>query len=220
LLVIAADGRLKRLALEFLGGPQQLVDTLCRSLGLGIDQMVIVDMGGVRDIIDAAGGVVVTLNRPRWDSVVRFPMPSGENHLNGDQAIAYMRSRHLFEFDKATRAWAPVPTVDRGRRAESVLRSTLRSASPSVFHPLRTLRLAWAVSGGIDINHGFGVSHLFDLANALKSSSETHFELPAETDASSQIPFAKLQPGAQSVLRQLGSGGAACRIAALPEARS
>jgi LCP family protein required for cell wall assembly len=219
LLVIAADGRLKRLALEYLGGPQQLVDTLCRSLGLGIDHVLVIDIEGVRDVIDAVGGVDVTIPRLRWDAVLRFPLAPGTTHLDGDGAVAYVRSRHLLERNPHTKRWEPVATADRGRRARAVLESVLRSAKPSLLDPIGTHRLVWALTGAIDADDGVGLTELRDLAGALGGVRADTPELPAETNDATQIPFAKLTSGAAGVLHDLGANGPGCRTASLPEAR-
>ena len=71
-------------------------------LNVPIDHVVKVDFGGFTKFIDALGGLDVTVERsftdtsyPTWDEkwqTVQFK--AGEQHINGDLALKYVRSRH------------------------------------------------------------------------------------------------------------------------------
>ncbi len=86
-------------------GMEALSETLSITLGLEIDYYVLVDMAGFVDLVDALGGIDVyawevmdvaySPARPGEDPVsVVIPEP-GYYHLNGHQALAYMRNRDV-----------------------------------------------------------------------------------------------------------------------------
>jgi polyisoprenyl-teichoic acid--peptidoglycan teichoic acid transferase len=76
-------------------------DVASNLLGIPIDHFVLVDMIGFADVIDALDGVTVDVGRPiqapRYDRVTggheMVTLDVGEQHLNGDLALAYARSR-------------------------------------------------------------------------------------------------------------------------------
>jgi anionic cell wall polymer biosynthesis LytR-Cps2A-Psr (LCP) family protein len=66
-------------------------------LGQHIDHTVMLDFEGFAAMTDALGGVDVDIKQPfqgTIDDYVYFP--AGVNHLNGLQALAYVRERHAF----------------------------------------------------------------------------------------------------------------------------
>ncbi len=79
-----------------------VADALEVLLDQPIDHYAVVDLGGFVDVIDAVGGVTVHLTRPirhplsparEGDDWQTFHLPAGEQHLDGNQALAFVRSR-------------------------------------------------------------------------------------------------------------------------------
>lgn len=97
------------------GGPELLVRSVSATLGVDVHHYVQLDMAGFRDVIDGAGGVQVAFAFPLRDPSTGFSVPGGECiTLDGEQALAFVRSRHL-EMQDADGSWTPDPTGDRGR---------------------------------------------------------------------------------------------------------
>lgn len=75
--------------------------------GVRIDKVLLFDFEAFKQVVDAVGGVDVYLAQPfkestQWGYV--FELPAGENHLNGEQALYYARSRYSSsDFDRARR---------------------------------------------------------------------------------------------------------------------
>lgn len=96
------------------GGYGLLQDTLRYNLGLAVHGYALVDFGGMRTIIDTLGGVDVNVRCPLYDvfpdpdnptitGTLSLPTP-GRYHLDGKQALWYMRSRHSTgDFDRSRR---------------------------------------------------------------------------------------------------------------------
>ncbi len=107
------------------GGPGLLRDTIAYNLGIRIDHTAMVEFDGFRRIVDTLGGVDVPVACPYTDWHLIDPsydpynennwslytIEPGVNHMNGDLALWYARSR-LKSSD-----------FDRGRRQQEVLRA-------------------------------------------------------------------------------------------------
>lgn len=80
---------------------------ISRISGIPIDRAVLFDFQAFGKIIDILGGVDVHLDRPfsekqQWG--YEFSLPAGDNHLNSEQALYYVRSRYSSsDFDRARR---------------------------------------------------------------------------------------------------------------------
>jgi LCP family protein required for cell wall assembly len=78
-----------------IGGPELTVDTLENLTGLSIGNYVVVDFGRVEEIVDALGGITLTVEEPIAYSLEgRYvEIPAGTQTLNGREALAYVRYR-------------------------------------------------------------------------------------------------------------------------------
>src|SRR3989344_249510 len=80
---------------------------LSRITGVYIDNAVVIDFSSFKKIIDDLGGIDINLNRPfeekqQWG--YEFSLPVGENHLDGQTALYYVRSSFSSsDFDRALR---------------------------------------------------------------------------------------------------------------------
>jgi LCP family protein required for cell wall assembly len=85
-----------------LGGPQTAKQTVSNVIGQPIDRYVIIGLQGVRDVVDAVGGVDITVPQAIHDDA--YPtddygyqvvdIPAGRQHMSGDTALKYARTRH------------------------------------------------------------------------------------------------------------------------------
>jgi len=112
-----------------------LKDTLRYNLGFEIDFYARVDFNGFRAIIDALGGVEITVDCALQDWILKEPeldpqdekswelltLPAGVHTLDGDTALWYARSRRTSS------------DFDRGRRQQDLMRA--------MWHRLRSLGL-------------------------------------------------------------------------------
>jgi LCP family protein required for cell wall assembly len=124
------------------GGPELTAETLENFTGLRLNHYVVVDFGGVEDIVDAMGGITLKVDNPIRVGIDgrRVTIPAGTQELNGLQALAYVRYRGG-------------PTADIGRigRQQKFLRE-LASQSTSPANLLRLPATAAATWRNIDTN--------------------------------------------------------------------
>jgi len=79
-------------AITTLRGPEVMQETMSLLFGAPIDGYVLVDMDDFTRLVDAVGGVTVSV--PYTLSDERCTIAAGTQHLNGDLALCFARNRH------------------------------------------------------------------------------------------------------------------------------
>jgi LCP family protein required for cell wall assembly len=69
------------------GGPAAAVEAVQKNFGVDVDYFLRIRFDGFRQVVDALGGVDVTLPGPMSG------YPAGVHHMNGEQALALVRDR-------------------------------------------------------------------------------------------------------------------------------
>ncbi|MFE7975063.1 LCP family protein [Streptomyces shenzhenensis] len=77
-------------------GPALLVRTVEFNTGLHIDHYVEIGFAGFANIVDAVGGVEITIDKGFKDKYSGADFGAGKQTLNGEQALAFVRTRHAF----------------------------------------------------------------------------------------------------------------------------
>lgn len=75
-----------------IGGPKQTVKQVKELLGIPIDYYAVVNMGVLKKVVNAVGGVDV--NNPFAFDYEGHHFPKGKQHLNGNLALKYSRMRY------------------------------------------------------------------------------------------------------------------------------
>lgn len=114
------------------GGPRLMVETIKQNLGVPVNNYVEIDFVGFQALVDELGGVPIGFANAARDAKSGLDIAAGTDVLNGDQALAYARSRHYQELQNGS--WQSVDANDIGRtsRQQEVMRGLLsRLKSPS-----------------------------------------------------------------------------------------
>jgi LCP family protein required for cell wall assembly len=88
-------------------GPGLLAHTLNLNFGLDVDHYIVANMNVFAEVVDALGGLEVTIpqggidGRTRTDRSARLVFPEGAQHLNGEQALTLARLRNVSVFVRA-----------------------------------------------------------------------------------------------------------------------
>ncbi|MGW5653042.1 LCP family protein [Streptomyces humi] len=77
-------------------GPTLLVRTVEYNTGLHIDHYVEIGFAGFANIVDAVGGVTIDIDKGFKDKYSGADFKAGKQTLNGEEALAFVRTRHAF----------------------------------------------------------------------------------------------------------------------------
>ncbi|WUX19820.1 LCP family protein [Streptomyces sp. NBC_01439] len=77
-----------------LAGPACVVKTVETMSGVRIDHFVEVDFAGFKGLVDALGGVTVTLDKPMSGAKGGLKLDAGEHKLNGTDSLKFVRTRY------------------------------------------------------------------------------------------------------------------------------
>ncbi|ADP82917.1 LCP family protein [Pseudofrankia inefficax] len=162
---VPADGRSKLTDVLNLAGVPGLITTLQALTGLRIDHTISIDLAGFKAMTDAVGGVTVCV-RPLPDGGTgnlndawsQWHGHLGENRLNGEQALAFVRTRHALGDERL-----------RILRQQQFLARLLAKATGLgvLTNPVRLAALLGAVGGSLTVDKGLGEQQLVALANRL-----------------------------------------------------
>lgn len=72
------------------------VDTVNKLTGLEVDHFMMADFNAVKELTTTVGGVDVCVNSAVDDSDSGLHLPKGTSQVQGDQALAFLRTRHAF----------------------------------------------------------------------------------------------------------------------------
>ena len=151
---IPGRGKNKINAAFSFGGPTLMVQTVEQLTKVRIDHVVMVDFTGFREITDALGGVTINVADATKDE--RSSFQAGPQHMDGEQALNYVRQRHNLpggDFDRVKRHQNWIRAVAR----ETLDRGTLTS-------PLELNGVLDAATKTIATDDGFSIGEMRSLA--------------------------------------------------------
>jgi polyisoprenyl-teichoic acid--peptidoglycan teichoic acid transferase len=181
---IAGTGETDRINKAFTAGGREgarrLIDTIKLNFNIPVHHYAEVDFEGFRRVVDAVGGIKVFLPNPVRD---RDPQTGGNLsgldiqqtgciELDGEQALAYVRSRHYQEFVDGR--WRADPTGDLGRtqRQQDFVRRALHKAlSEDLLNPVRLNRLVNVAIDTVVVDRDLGVDDIVDLGERFRDLS-------------------------------------------------
>ena len=126
------EGRINT-AFNAENGEQRLVDTVEGYLGIEINHYAEINFVGFRDIVDELGGVPMWFDKPMRDANSGLNIQNAGCHiLQGSEALAFARSRHLQYFEGGS--WHSDGTADLGRttRQQYFLRRVVDTAAAKI----------------------------------------------------------------------------------------
>lgn len=228
----------------FNAGPQRMIETIENDFDVPISHYLEVDFAGFRDIVNTLGTIPIYFPTPARDQKTGLNIgTAGCVQLNGDQALAYVRSRYYESFVDGQ--WRTDPTSDLGRiqrqqyflrtlasqtlhaatsrpwKASSLLDTMLKAVQrdPKLgLGPLRALAYAFHNPGGVE-TRTLPVTQLFvDGQSALQLDAAKAAPLLARLRGigdSSGSGKGSVDPGSVRVVVENGSGvaGAGARAA-------
>lgn len=137
--------------------------------GVYIDKVVVLNFSSFQEIIDSLGGIDITLAKPfteaqQWG--YEFHLPAGPNHLSGQDALYYARSRYSSsDFDRSQRQQQIIFAIKDKLLALDLLNE-----------PVKTFNIFNMIRKDISTDIGvFDINQFLELASAVDFSKINRF---------------------------------------------
>ncbi|PRX46006.1 LytR family transcriptional attenuator [Prauserella shujinwangii] len=147
------------------GGAPLLAQTVEQATGLRIDHYAEIGFGGFANIVDAVGGVEMTIPERMKDTKTGVVIPAGEQTLDGAQALGFVRMR----YSSAT----PRSDLDRVANQRKFIGALADEiASPAtLLNPFHLFPLLSSAPDALTMDSGDHLHHLVGLAWAMRGIS-------------------------------------------------
>ncbi|MFI8522725.1 LCP family protein [Streptomyces sp. NPDC085481] len=129
--------------------------------GLTVDHFMMADFNAVKEMTTAVGGVKVCVEKPVKDKDSKLNLPAGESTIMGEQALAFVRTRHSFGNES---------DLDRIKVQQQFLSSMIRQmkSDDTLTSPTKMYGLAEAATNALTVDTGIGsIKKLTALAEEL-----------------------------------------------------
>ncbi|WP_338779658.1 LCP family protein [Streptomyces sp. DG1A-41] len=136
--------------------------TVKENTGIQVDHFMMADFNAVKTLTTAVDGVDVCVEKPVNDKESKLVLPAGESKVEGEQALAFVRTRKSF---------GNSGDLDRIKVQQQFLGSLMRkmSSSDTLTSPSKLLKLAEAATKALTVDKAIGnVGTLKDIALELK----------------------------------------------------
>jgi LCP family protein required for cell wall assembly len=203
-----------------LGGPQLAVDTFKANFDLAVNHYVELDARGLRDVVDALGGIRVAFPEALRDEVSGLQVAAGCVRVDGATVVALARSRHAEALRNGSWQMADLRSdLDREQRQQElvdVLAATVRSEIEH--HPQRLLRLLDAFLRHVRIDDTFNREELLRLARIFAGGDGVRLDTELLPVAASPTDANRLTgaAGSDATLQHLGGAIAPSTLVSVP----
>lgn len=139
------------------------VDTVNKLTGMEVDHFMMADFNAVKELSNTVGGVDVCVNAAVSDPESGLRLPQGTSQVQGDQALAFLRTRHGF---------ADGGDLGRIKAQQSFLASLTRKlkADGTLGDPQKMLSIADTMTKNLTVDDGLAsVPTMLTLAGRLKN---------------------------------------------------
>ncbi|MGI8757612.1 MAG: LCP family protein [Acidimicrobiales bacterium] len=146
-------GQKGRLNATYNAGPANLVKAVTTDLAIPIDRYIEIDFVSFGGLVDSFGGIDVDFAQPAFDLASGLDVKqAGRVHLDGTQALAYVRSRHYYEtINGKPTPEKGLPDVNRTKRQQIFLRAIMAKAGAKR-NPITLMSAATKMTKGLRID--------------------------------------------------------------------
>ena len=196
----AQPGVLEQLNSTFsYGGPACLWRTLEQVTSIHIDHFVEVDFEGFKSIVNDVGGVPVCLPYAIKDPASKLNLPAGKSMVHGDQALAFVRERHIGYGSDLQR-------INRQQVFLASLAQKIKQSS-SLSNPTKLYGLVHDIASSLTTDSGLTLTDMYAVANSLKGLSTSALQfimapvVPYPPNPNDLVEFS--QPSADALFRAI-----------------
>ncbi len=160
----AQPGALEQLNWTYsYGGAPCLWKTLEQTTHIHIDHFVEVNFESFKKIVDDVGGVPVCLPFAIKDPASRLNLSAGRHVVNGAQALAFVRERHIG-------LGSDLQRINRQQLFLASLAQKIKQSS-SLTNPTKLFGLVHDIASSLTTDSGLSFNEMYAIANSLKGLS-------------------------------------------------
>jgi LCP family protein required for cell wall assembly len=198
---------MNRINAAYDSGPDLLVQTIEKDLGIKINHYMAIDFPGFSDIVNALGGITMDFPTQVKDAYTGLDITqTGCQQINGTVALQLVRSRHLY-YMNSDGYWEydGLSDFSRIQRQDAFFRAVLQKVNASVTDPFAVNSLIGASVGNLTIDDTLTEGGLFNIAQDFRGLQSSHLvteTLPTTsliTDGGAEVLQAA-QPYAQNMI--------------------
>ena len=158
-------------ASSLIGGAPLLVETVVETFAIPINHYVQLDFLAFREVVDELDGVTMCFAHAARDLETGFAAEPGCQVLDGEKALAYVRSRNFEEW-RGNGRWEASGNADLGRierQQEFVVAAIERAVERGARNPTALATLISASADSVVLDQGLTPAELVPLAQAFTS---------------------------------------------------
>jgi LCP family protein required for cell wall assembly len=148
-----------------LGGPELLIATISDNLDIDVNHYVEIDLAGFARLVDAIDGVTLLFEHDARDAKSGLAVTAGLQRLDGEQALAYVRSRQYQEFRNGEWQTVGGNDIGRTRRQQQMLLNLFDQVS-SKKNVFNLPGFASTFAEEVTVDAGLGLGVLVELGRA------------------------------------------------------
>lgn len=161
-----------RINTAFNSGPQLLVQTIQQNFHIPISDYVDINIEGLTNMVNAIGGVYLDFRYPVYDTYSHLGISRTGCHLVfGSQAVALVRSRHLYYKMHGTWYYDGLSDWSRIQRQDAFFRALLPRLKGIVTSPTGMNSFLGAAEKNITIDQSLSVGEIISLAKIFRHIS-------------------------------------------------
>lgn len=200
--VVPAKKRVMFNSVYAQAGPACTVKTVEEMSDVRIDNLIELDFAGFKEIVDAIGGVTVTLDKPITSGL---ELGVGTHRLNGEESLKFVRTRHGYGDG------SDLGRIELQQRFLTALVAEIRKQD-LLGSPAKTYKIADAATAALTTDSELAsLTALADFGRSLRGISPEKMEtimLPVEYDTADPNRVVAAEPQATTLWKSLRDDGA------------
>ena len=188
-LPIPGSDSANRIDAALNGGPRALVAQIEDDLGIPVDHYVAVNFDTFQAIVDDLGGIDMYFPYPVKDSQSALNVTStGCVHLNGFQALAVVRSRHLYYYQGGYWHYDGFGDLSRIKRDHAFLQVMAAAVEGQLTNPFKINSIMGTLAPQLEVDSGLSLSTMISLVREFRHLDPTGvptYTLPIVVDPNS-----------------------------------
>ena len=174
-------------------------------LGIPISHYVSVDLVGFIALVDAVGGVDISIPHPATDDRSGLNLPNaGPNTLDSTQALAYVRSRFYTELINGEQVRDTTSDLGRVQRQQSFMRALISTVAAER-NPVVLNNMATQMAEAVTMDDGTTLTEAINIANTFRTAVPESVVLPTRNATEGSAAVLELTEEAPAVLAQFGA---------------